>query len=198
MRSALLASRATTFSSMARCTASSVSSNFNQGTIEVTGLDLDLAIQGEALPNAGGFFEIADPLTGELFYTRAGAFESDNAGFVVTRDQYRYQLQGIDNAVTVGVPNPETQSLLARRVEEDGVINVVVHDKELNKDIVTPVSQVKVVNFLLRNILGELGTAFIPMVGRVRILPAFQVIMFRPLVPTANSSNTPWSCLTST
>ena len=29
----------------------SVSSNFNQGTIEVTGLDLDLAIQGEALPN---------------------------------------------------------------------------------------------------------------------------------------------------
>ena len=36
-------------------------------------------------------------------------------GFVVTRDQYRYQLQGIDNAVTVGVPNPATQSLLARR-----------------------------------------------------------------------------------
>jgi flagellar hook protein FlgE len=35
---------------------SSISSNFNQGTIEVTGLDLDLAIQGEALPNAGGFF----------------------------------------------------------------------------------------------------------------------------------------------
>ena len=101
-----MASRATTFSSMARvCTISSVSSNFNQGTIEVTGLDLDFAIQGEALPNAGGFFEIADPLTGELFYTRAGAFESDNAGFVVTRDQYRYQLQGIDNAVTVGVPN---------------------------------------------------------------------------------------------
>ena len=121
--------------------AGSVSSNFNQGTIEVTGLDLDLAIQGEALPNAGGFFEIADPLTGELFYTRAGAFESDNAGFVVTRDQYRYQLQGVDNAVTVGVPNPETQSLLARRVEEDGVINAVVHDKELKRILSRPLAK---------------------------------------------------------
>ena len=68
------------------------SSDFNQGTIEVTGLDLDLAIQGEALPNAGGFFELLDPTTGELFYTRAGAFESTVDGFVVTRDQYRFQL----------------------------------------------------------------------------------------------------------
>ena len=83
-----------------------------------------------------------------------------NAGFVVTRDQYRYQLQGIDNAVTVGVPNPATQSLLARRVEEDGVINVVVHDKELNKDIVTPVSQIKVVNFLSPQYLRRVGNGF--------------------------------------
>ena len=47
---------------------SSLSSDFNQGTIEVTGLDLDLAIQGEALPNGGGFFELQDPTTGDLFY----------------------------------------------------------------------------------------------------------------------------------
>ena len=45
----------------------SISSDFTQGTLEVTGLDLDLAIQGEALPNGGGFFELADPVTGELF-----------------------------------------------------------------------------------------------------------------------------------
>jgi flagellar hook protein FlgE len=138
----------------------SISSNFNQGTIEVTGLDLDLAIQGEALPNAGGFFELADPLTGELFYTRAGAFESNNAGSVVTRDQYRYELQGLDNAVSVSVPNPQTQSLLARRVEENGVINVVVYDSELKKDIVTPVSQVKIVNFLSPQYLRRVGNGF--------------------------------------
>ena len=41
----------------------SLSTDFNQGTIEVTGLDLDLAIQGEALPNGGGFFEIVDPVS---------------------------------------------------------------------------------------------------------------------------------------
>ena len=56
----------------------------------MTGLDLDLAIQGEALPNGGGF-ELQDPTTGDLFYTRAGAFESTVEGLVVTRDQYRYR-----------------------------------------------------------------------------------------------------------
>ena len=136
----------------------SVSSNFNQGTIEVTGLDLDLAIQGEALPNAGGFFEVADPVTGELFYSRAGAFEATNEGFVVTRDQYRYQLQGVDNALTVAVP--DTQTLLARRVEEDGVINLVVYDSTQKKDIVSRMGQVKLVNFLSPQYLRRVGNGF--------------------------------------
>ena len=136
----------------------SVSTNFNQGTIEVTGLDLDLAIQGEALPNAGGFFEVADPVTGELFYSRAGAFEATNEGFVVTRDQYRYQLQGVDNALTVAVP--DTQTLLARRVEEDGVVNLVVYDSEQKKDIVSRVGQVKLVNFLSPQYLRRVGNGF--------------------------------------
>ena len=74
----------------------SISSDFNQGTIESTGLDLDIAIQGEALPNGGGFFEVVNPTTAEVFFTRAGAFEEDVVGNVVTSDQYRYQLQGID------------------------------------------------------------------------------------------------------
>ena len=120
----------------------SISSDFTQGTLEVTGLDLDLAIQGEALPNGGGFFELADPVTGELFYTRAGAFESTVEGFVVTRDQYRYQLQGLDGPLVVGTQEGET--LLARRVEEDGKINLVV-----NKDGVDEIrgsGQIKVTN----------------------------------------------------
>ena len=45
----------------------SLSSNFNQ-VIENTGLDLDFAIEGEALPNGGGFFEVIDPSTGEILY----------------------------------------------------------------------------------------------------------------------------------
>ncbi len=137
---------------------SSISSDFNQGTVEVTGLDLDLAIQGEALPNAGGFFELADPVTGELFYTRAGAFEATNQGFVVTRDQYRYQLQGLDNALTVAVA--DTESLVARRVEEDGKVNLVVHDKVQQKDVVKGVGQIKIVNFLSPQYLRRVGNGF--------------------------------------
>ncbi|HAE12471.1 MAG TPA: hypothetical protein DCG39_12605 [Opitutae bacterium] len=137
---------------------SSISSDFNQGTVEVTGLDLDLAIQGEALPNAGGFFELADPVTGELFYTRAGAFEATNQGFVVTRDQYRYQLQGLDNALSVAVA--DTESLVARRVEEDGKVNLVVHDKVQQKDIVKGVGQIKIVNFLSPQYLRRVGNGF--------------------------------------
>ena len=137
---------------------SSISSDFNQGTVEVTGLDLDLAIQGEALPNAGGFFELADPVTGELFYTRAGAFEATNQGFVVTRDQYRYQLQGLDNALSVAVA--DTESLVARRVEEDGKVNLVVHDKVQKKDLVKSVGQIKIVNFLSPQYLRRVGNGF--------------------------------------
>ena len=86
----------------------SVSSDFNQGTIETTGLDLDLAIQGEALPNGGGFFEVVDPVTDEVFYTRAGAFEENAQGLVVTRDQYRYQLQGVDGLINLTLDGNET------------------------------------------------------------------------------------------
>jgi len=134
----------------------SISSDFTQGTIEMTGLDLDLSIQGEALPNGGGFFEIADPVTGELFYTRAGAFESTVEGFVVTRDQYRYQLQGVDGPLVVGTQDGET--LLARRVEEDGKINLVV-----NKDGVDQIrgsGQIKVSNFLSPQYLRRVGNGF--------------------------------------
>ena len=134
----------------------SISSDFTQGTVEMTGLDLDLAIQGEALPNGGGFFEIADPVTGELFYTRAGAFESTVEGFVVTRDQYRYQLQGVDGPLVVGTQEVET--LLARRVEEDGKINLVV-----NKDGVDQIrgsGQIKVSNFLSPQYLRRVGNGF--------------------------------------
>jgi|TARA_B100000963_G_scaffold347758_1_gene354464 flagellar hook protein FlgE len=134
----------------------SVSTDFTQGTIEITGLDLDLAIQGEALPNGGGFFEIMDPVTGELFYTRAGAFESTVEGFVVTRDQYRYQLQGLDGPLLVGTQDGET--LLARRVEEDGKINLVVNKD--GSDQIRGSGQIKISNFLSPQYLRRVGNGF--------------------------------------
>lgn len=134
----------------------SVSSDFTQGTIEITGLDLDLAIQGEALPNGGGFFEVADPVTGELFYTRAGAFESTVEGFVVTRDQFKYQLQGLNGPLVVAPQDGET--MLARRVEQDGKINLVVNKD--GADQVRGSGQIKITNFLSPQYLRRTGNGF--------------------------------------
>lgn len=50
---------------------------FNQGTLEFTNRPLDLAIDGN------GFFAVADGA--ERFYTRAGNFKIDPAGFIVTQ-----------------------------------------------------------------------------------------------------------------
>ena len=136
---------------------SSLSSDFNQGTVEVTGLDLDLAIQGEALPNGGGFFELQDPTTGDLYYTRAGAFESTVDGLVVTRDQYRYELLGVEGKpLLIGLENGET--LLTRRIEEDGVINLVVSRE--GEDIIRKVGQLKIANFQSPQYLRRVGNGF--------------------------------------
>ena len=139
----------------------SVSSDFNQGTIETTGLDLDLAIQGEALPNGGGFFEVINPTTAEVFYTRAGSFEQNVQGLVVTRDQYRYQLQGVNGPIDLTLQDGET--LLSRRIEEDGKVNLIVSLTDVNggtEDVIRNVGQMKLVNFQSPQYLRRAGNGF--------------------------------------
>jgi len=60
-----------------------------QGTILNTEKDLDLSIRGE------GYFQVTLP-NGNTSYTRAGAFELDATGALVTLDGYR-----IDPAITI-------------------------------------------------------------------------------------------------
>jgi len=55
-----------------------VSPNFSQGAIQTTNGALDGAIQGD------GFFVVQDPSTGAIQYTRAGNFEVDANGNLVT------------------------------------------------------------------------------------------------------------------
>ncbi len=57
---------------------SGVSSNFSQGSLEFTGRVLDLAIDGN------GFFVLADGA--QRFYTRAGNFNVNSAGFIVNQN----------------------------------------------------------------------------------------------------------------
>ncbi|MDA7977238.1 MAG: flagellar basal-body rod protein FlgG [Pirellulales bacterium] len=56
---------------------SSVQTEFTQGGFEDTGRPLDVSITGE------GFFQVVDPLTGEIQYTRAGRFDINANGELV-------------------------------------------------------------------------------------------------------------------
>jgi flagellar hook protein FlgE len=63
---------------------SDVAQQFSQGNIDFTDNSLDLAISGQ------GFFQLSDG--GAQSYTRAGAFQVNNAGFVVNAKQQRLQV----------------------------------------------------------------------------------------------------------
>src|SRR6478672_10467016 len=62
----------------------SVSQQFAQGNIEFTDSNLDLAISGQ------GMFVLSDK--GALSYTRAGAYQMDNQGYVVNTQGQRLQV----------------------------------------------------------------------------------------------------------
>jgi len=55
----------------------SVQANFKQGAFQQTGNSLDVAIEGD------GFFQVTDPFTQQIVYTRAGNFSVNANGDVV-------------------------------------------------------------------------------------------------------------------
>ncbi len=55
----------------------SVQTDFTQGAVSQTNRNLDIAIFGK------GFFQVADPATGEIQYTRAGHFDRNANGELV-------------------------------------------------------------------------------------------------------------------
>ncbi len=73
--------------------------NFAQGTLQSTGNDLDVAIQG------AGFFQVQMP-DGTTAYTRDGSFQRDAAGQIVTNAGYVLQpgltVPGTALSVTIG------------------------------------------------------------------------------------------------
>ena len=86
--------------------------DFASGSIELTGNELDMAIQGD------GFFQILQP-DGTLAYTRDGAFQSDINGQLVTSSGFVLQ-----PAITIP---PNTRSITIGR---DGTVSVVVPGSE--------------------------------------------------------------------
>jgi len=70
-------------------TVSDISQDFSAGTIEFTNNNLDLAINGS------GFFQLDDG-QGSITYTRAGSFELDKDGFIVSKNGKYLQGYGLD------------------------------------------------------------------------------------------------------
>ncbi|MFN4328612.1 MAG: flagellar hook protein FlgE [Limnobacter sp.] len=81
---------------------SSVTQNFKQGNINVTGNPLDLAINGN------GFFKVAST-AGEMVYTRNGQFNLDKDGFIVNSKGDK--LQGFPIDATTGRVSDVSQNL---------------------------------------------------------------------------------------
>lgn len=93
---------------------SSIDTLFSQGSLEVTGNPMDMAIQGE------GMFVVrrAD----QLFYTRDGSFKLDGEGRLVTANGYRVQGRmastGVLQTAVTDLSLPISQQVAARATEQ--------------------------------------------------------------------------------
>jgi flagellar hook protein FlgE len=87
---------------------------FDQGSIESTGVNSDLAIVGE------GFFRVQDPTNSNQFLTRNGSFRVDSEGFLA--DQTGKRVMGL----TGGTPgnNPDSVGLIRIDLEENVKTNI--------------------------------------------------------------------------
>lgn len=84
--------------------AASTTKVFTQGTLQETGRDLDLAIQGD------GFFQVALP-DGTTAYTRDGAFRLDSQGELVNTD-------GLKLTPNITIP----QNIISLTIGKDGTV----------------------------------------------------------------------------
>ncbi|MFM9935867.1 MAG: flagellar hook-basal body complex protein [Novosphingobium sp.] len=76
-------------------TVEAINQNFTQGPVEQTGNALDLVINGD------GFFTTKSAVSGDTLYTRNGAFEIDDKGFLLRGASNRLQAFPTDATGTV-------------------------------------------------------------------------------------------------
>jgi flagellar hook protein FlgE len=106
----------------------SVRQLFQQGTLTRTNVPTDLAIDGD------GFFVVRDPVADKLFVTRAGAFDKDAQGFLVTSEGYRVQGYS-DSTLTIpgdimindtGKPDGDPGVYKSFNFDSEGHLNVLL------------------------------------------------------------------------
>ena len=108
---------------------------FTQGDMRNTGVELDVAIEGR------GFFQILQP-NGAIAYTRAGNYQRDQEGRVVTQDGFPLEPEII-------IPQDARQV----QVGLDGTFSVLVGEETLP----TPIGTVQLARFINPAGLAPLG-----------------------------------------
>lgn len=108
---------------------------FTQGDMRNTGVELDVAIEGK------GFFQILQP-NGAIAYTRAGNYQRDQEGRIVTQDGFPLEPEII-------IPQDARQV----QVGLDGTVSVLVGEETLP----TPIGTVQLARFINPAGLAPLG-----------------------------------------
>ena len=113
-------------------TTAAITNNFTEGAVTNTGVQSDLAINGQ------GFFVVSDPASGQEYVTRAGDFKVDSSGYLVTTGGYRVQGYSDAGLTTTGdlridaTGAPATSSATATvsdySIGTDGKITVKLSD----------------------------------------------------------------------
>jgi flagellar hook protein FlgE len=146
-------------------TTAAVKTLFDQGSLTRTGVDTDLAVNGD------GFFEVKDKVNNQLYVTRAGDFRVDNSGYLVTNSGLR--VQGFSDAglttqgdiLIDGTGRPATSSPTATvqgfSIDQSGQVTVRLSDNTqfvrgqvLLQKFQNPEALVKEGNNLFSNISG--------------------------------------------
>mgnify|MGYP001033813030 CR=1 FL=1 len=118
---------------------SSTQTEFRQGSFDTTNKELDWAIEGK------GFFQVLDPGTGEILYTRAGTFDLNNNGQIVMASA------GIGRLLEPPVVIPQDATHI--EVSPQGVISV----KQPGNPQLQPLGTLQLAQFVNPDGLVKLG-----------------------------------------
>jgi flagellar hook protein FlgE len=111
-------------------TTSSISDSFTQGSITNTGVQTNMAVNGN------GFFLVSDPTTGQQYATRDGSFTVNSSGYLVTSSGMMVQGYTDSTGTTIGniqvsnanAPGGDTSAVQSYTFGSNGQLNIQLAD----------------------------------------------------------------------
>ncbi len=154
-------------------TTSDISNQFTQGAINNTGVQTNMAVNGN------GFFLVKDPSSGATYVTRDGDFTVDTNGYLVTSTGMRVQGYTDSGHGTIGdiqinnsgAPGGDTSALQSYTFDSSGNVSILLADgtqytggQILLQNFTTPTELLSVGNNLYSGMAnaGELATPLSP------------------------------------